>query len=88
MANHKSAEKRVRQTVNRRLRNKHVLTTMRTYIKRVRVAIEEGNADLANDTLKNATQALARAASQGVIHRNQASRKISRLTKAVAGLSK
>jgi small subunit ribosomal protein S20 len=88
VANHKSAEKRVRQTVNRRLRNKHVLTTMRTYIKRVRVAIEEGNADLANDTLKNATQALARAASKGVIHRNQASRKISRLTKAVAGLSK
>ena len=88
MANHKSAEKRVRQTVKRRLRNKHVLTTMRTYIKRVRAAIEEGNTELANSTLKSATQSLARAASKGVIHRNQASRKISRLTKAVANLSK
>jgi small subunit ribosomal protein S20 len=88
MANHKSAEKRVRQTVKRRLRNKHVLTTMRTYIKRVRAAIEEGDVAVANESLKVAAQALARASSKGVIHRNQASRKISRLTRAVAGLSK
>ncbi|MGC6417835.1 MAG: 30S ribosomal protein S20 [Bradymonadia bacterium] len=88
MANHKSAEKRVRQTEKRRQRNKHVLSTMRTYIKRVRVAIADGNAEDATERLKAATQALAKAASKGVIHRNQARRKISRLTKAVAGLAK
>ena len=88
VANHKSAEKRVRQTAKRRSRNKHVLSTMRTYIKRVRAAIEEGDAKTAGETLKDATKALARAAGKGVIHRTQASRKISRLTKAVAGLAK
>ena len=88
MANHKSAEKRVRQTEKRRQRNKHVLSTMRTYIKRVRVAIADGNAEDATERLKAATQALAKAASKGVLHRNQARRKISRLTKAVAGLAK
>ena len=88
MANHKSAEKRVRQTEKRRQRNKHVLSTMRTYIKRVRIAIADGNAEDATERLKAATQSLAKAASKGVIHRNQARRKISRLTKAVAGLAK
>ena len=88
MANHKSAEKRVRQTEKRRQRNKHVLSTMRTYIKRVRMAIADGNAEDATERLKAATQSLAKAASKGVIHRNQARRKISRLTKAVAGLAK
>ena len=87
MANHKSALKRVRQTVKRRARNRHVLTTMRTYIKRVRAAIESGDAAAAQDALGTATKALARAASKGVIHRNQASRKISRLTHAVRKLS-
>ena len=70
MANHKSAEKRVRQTEKRRQRNKHVLSTMRTYIKRVRMAIADGNAEDATERLKAATQSLAKAASKGVIHRN------------------
>ena len=61
---------------------------MRTYIKRVRIAIADGNAEDATERLKAATQSLAKAASKGVIHRNQARRKISRLTKAVAGLAK
>ena len=87
MANHKSALKRIRQTVKRRARNRHVITTMRTQIKRVRAAIESGNADEAQSLLGAATKALAKAASKGVIHRKQASRKISRLTVAVRKLS-
>ena len=87
MANHKSAEKRVRQTAKRRVRNRHILSTMRTYIKRVRVAIEEGNADEAQAKLKDAVSALARASSKGVIHRNHASRKIGRLTRAVNAIA-
>ena len=88
MANHKSAEKRVRQTITRRLRNKHVLTTMRSLIKKVRSAIEAGDASAAKETLKDAVSALSRASSKGVIHRNQASRKIGRLTRAVNAVAK
>ena len=88
MANHKSAEKRVRQTVKRRARNKHVLTSMRTHIKRVRLAVESGDAGAAQETLKAAVSALARASGKGVIHRNQARRKIGRLTRAVNALGK
>jgi len=88
VANHKSAEKRVRQTITRRLRNKHVLTTMRSLIKKVRSAIEAGDASAAKETLKDAVSALSRASSKGVIHRNQASRKIGRLTRAVNAVAK
>ena len=88
MANHKSALKRVRQTTRRRARNRLVLTSMRTNIKYVRAAIEAGNADEAQTRLEAAVRSLTRAADKGVIHRNQASRKIGRLVKAVGTLSK
>ncbi len=87
MANHKSALKRVRQTAKRRLRNRHVMTTTRTYIKRLRAAVDSGNAEEAKEALLLAVSALDRAATKGVIHRKQASRKIGRLTKAVNALS-
>ena len=88
MANHKSALKRVRQTGKRRLRNRHVLSTMRTYVKRVREAIEAGNAEEAKAALELTVSTIDRAAGKGVIHRNQAGRKISRLIRAVNALSK
>jgi len=80
MPNHKSAEKRVRQNDKRRLRNRAVMTTTRTFIKQARAAIDAGNADTIKDALSRATKALDAAVSKGVMHRNQASRKISRLT--------
>ena len=83
MANHKSALKRVRQTERRRVRNRLIITSMRTSIKRVRAALEEGNAAEASETLKAAVRELTRAAQKGVIHRAQANRKISRLVRAV-----
>ena len=83
MANHKSALKRVRQTERRRVRNRLIITSMRTSIKKVRVAIAEGNAAEANEKLQLAVRELTRAAQKGVIHRAQASRKISRLVRAV-----
>lgn len=86
MANHKSALKRVRQNVKRRARNRHVLTSMRTLIKRVRAAIEAGNSEEAKANLADAVRHLSRAADKGVIHRKQASRKIGRLTRAVNNL--
>ena len=51
VANHKSAEKRARQSLKRRARNRHVLSTMRTYIKQTRAAIAEGNAENAEAAL-------------------------------------
>ena len=83
MPNHKSAEKRVRQNAKRRLRNRHIVSTTRSYIKTLRNAIEKGDTEAAKTALPTAVNALNRAVTKGVMHRNQASRKISRLTVAV-----
>ena len=80
MANVASAEKRNRQRIKRRARNQSHLSTMRTYVKRVRTAIEAKDGKLA-DVLKAAVAVIDKAAQKGVIDRKTASRKISRLTK-------
>ncbi|MCA9682693.1 MAG: 30S ribosomal protein S20 [Myxococcales bacterium] len=84
MANHKQAEKRNRQRIKRRSRNLLHLSTMRTYIKRVRRAIADGDLETAKTTLPRALEAIGKASAKGVIHRNTASRYTSRLTVAVA----
>lgn len=83
MANHKSAKKRIRQNEKRRLRNRYWRSTMRSVIKRVRVAVEEGKTDEAESTLRLAIKTIGKVRSKGIIHRNQASRRISRLTRFV-----
>lgn len=87
MANHKSAIKRIRQTAKRTERNRYVRSTMRTHIKRVRTAVEAGDKDLAKAELLLAIKKIDKAASKGVIHKNQASRRVSRLTLLVNGLA-
>ncbi|MBW2617945.1 MAG: 30S ribosomal protein S20 [Deltaproteobacteria bacterium] len=87
MATHKSAEKRARQNEKRRLRNKAVQTGIKGGVKSVRQAIEAKNPEAAAQALTQVAPAIDKAASKGVIHRKTASRKVSRLTKAVAGLS-
>lgn len=82
MANVPSAEKRNRQRLKRRSRNLFHLTTMRTYVKRVRAAIESKDGKV-GDVLKAAVKIIDKAAQRGVIDRKAASRKISRLTHAV-----
>jgi small subunit ribosomal protein S20 len=84
VANHKQAEKRNRQRLKRRARNLVHLSTMRTYMKRVRKALESGDKETAQKTLPIALQAVAKAVSKGVIHRNTGSRYTSRLTRALA----
>lgn len=86
MANHKSALKRIRQTVKRTERNRYVKTTMRTYVRRVREAVEAGDKENATQLLRAAIVKIDKAASKGVIHKNQASRRVSRLTRLVNGL--
>jgi small subunit ribosomal protein S20 len=83
MANHKQAEKRNRQRIKRRARNLMHLSTMRTYMKRVRKALADGDLAAAKTTLPVALEAIGKANSKGVIHGNTASRYASRLTLAV-----
>ena len=87
MANNKSAEKRNRQALRRRMRNRFYRTRMRTAIKRVRLAVEEGNGELAKELLPTTLGLVDSTARKGVIHRNAAARTKSRLTKAVASLA-
>ena len=82
MANVASAEKRNRQRIKRRARNQFHLSTMRTYVKRVRTAIESKDGKVA-EILKAAVSVIDKAAQKGVIDKKAASRKISRLTKAL-----
>ncbi len=80
MANTKSAIKHIRTSERRRVRNRAVKTTARTYVKRARQAIFQSPAE-STAQITDAIQALDRAAQKGVIHRNNAARRKSRLIK-------
>jgi small subunit ribosomal protein S20 len=77
-----SAVKRHKQSLKRRARNRHVRSTVKSAVKEVRTVIEEGG-EKGAELLRNAASVIARAGSKGVLHRKTASRKISRLAKAV-----
>ena len=81
-----SAVKRARQAVKQNLRNKAVRSTIKTIIKKVEAAISSGNREEAGKALLEAIRAINKAASKGVIHKNTASRNISRLTRKVNAL--
>ena len=82
MANHKSALKRMRQSEKRRLRNRQVVSHMRSSIKKFHLEAEEGKSpETLQESLQRVSVIIDKAASKGVIHRNNASRKISRLTR-------
>ena len=83
MANHPSALKRHRQSEKRRLRNRAIKTRLRHLVREVRTALSTRDADAATKTLATATRALDKAVTKGVLHRNSASRRISRLAHAV-----
>ncbi len=86
MANHVSAAKRAKQNEKRRIRNRHVVTTCRSLVKKVRAALEANDAGNAATALADASAALASAASKGILHKNNASRRIGRLATQVAAL--
>lgn len=83
MANHKSALKRIKQNEKRNERNRHVRSTLRTFIKRVREAAAAKNPAAAKEALEAAIPVIDAAASKGVIHPSNASRNVSRLTRLV-----
>jgi small subunit ribosomal protein S20 len=84
LANTASAEKRNRQAQKRRTRNVQVRTGVKSAVKKVREALEKGDAAGAKQALAAAERTLGKASSKGVLHRNAVSRRISRLAKAVA----
>ena len=87
MAHHKSAIKRIRQNEKRNARNKHITSTLKTYIKRVREAVDAKDKEAAIVALKAAVPVIDASASKGVIHRSNAARNVSRLTKLVNQLN-
>ncbi len=87
MANHKSAEKRIRQTERRNEVNRRNRSRLRTQIKSLRAAIEAGNQDEAKTQLAKTVSVIDKAIQKGIIHHNAAARYKSRLTTTVNGMS-
>ena len=86
MANHKSAEKRIRQTEKRTATNRARKSRIRTFVKKVEQAIASGDKTAAATALQVAQPELHRGISKGVMHRNTVARKLSRLSAAIKGL--
>ena len=87
MANIKSAKKRIQVTLVRTERNKAIRSKVKTAIKKVESAFAANDKQLAKDNLKNAIVEITKAASKGVYHKNNASRKVARLSKAVDSIN-
>lgn len=87
MANHKSAEKRARQSIKRNSRNNSVQNAVRTFEKNLHKAIDAKSKDVA-EHLKAYTSRVMSAVTKGVIKKETASRKIGRLSARVAALTK
>jgi small subunit ribosomal protein S20 len=80
MPNHKSAEKRVRQSEKRRVINRSHRTKVRTYIKKLRVALDSGKSADVQTVLPDTISVIDKAVQKGVMHKNAAARYKSRLT--------
>ncbi len=87
MANIKSAKKRILVNRTKADRNKAIKSGVKTAIKKVYAAIDAKDVEAAKVALKDATTAIDKATTKGVYHKNNASRKVSRLTKAVNGMA-
>ena len=79
MANTASAKKRVRQTERRTAVNRSRVSRIRTFVKKVELALASGNAEEAKAAFEAAQPEIMRGVTKGVMHRNTASRKVSRL---------
>jgi small subunit ribosomal protein S20 len=86
MANHKSAEKRIRQTAKRTAVNRARVSRVRTFVKKVEAAIATGDKAMAASALQLAQPELHRAITKGVLHKNTVSRKLSRLATRIKAL--
>ena len=80
MANHKSSKKRILRNNKRNEINSNRISRIRTYIKKVETEISSENKDKANEAFKLAMPEIQRGVSKGLIHKNTASRRLSRLS--------
>jgi small subunit ribosomal protein S20 len=87
MAQHKSAKKRIRQTERRTAVNRARVSRVRNVIKKLETAIAAGDKSAAQAAFKEAQPEIQRGATKGVLHRNTASRKLSRLSAQIKKLS-
>ncbi len=87
MANTPQARKRIRRNDRRAVINGARVSRIRTFIKQLETALASGNKDDAKNALQKVQPELARGVAKGVLHKNTASRKLSRLTKRVAALA-
>ena len=83
MANIKSAKKRILVSEKKAARNQAAKSAVKTSIKKVEAAVAEGNKEAAQSALTDSISAISKSASKGIYHKNNASRKVSRLSKAV-----
>lgn len=88
MANTRSAKKRIRQNLKRRMLNRMHRTRARSAVRNGRQGVAAGEIEPARQAVREAVSQLDRAASKGVIHRNNAARRKSRLMKKLAALEK
>ncbi len=88
MANTASAIKRIKQNHKRRLRNRLFTVRARTYVKHARTVVDEGSAEDARQATLQAISALDKAAEKGIIHKNNAARRKSRLMRHLARMEK
>ena len=86
MANHKSSKKRILRNNKRNEINSNRISRIRTYIKKVETEISSENKDKANEAFKLAMPEIQRGVSKGLIHKNTASRKLSRLSNKIKAI--
>lgn len=86
MANHKSAIKRIRTSERRRVRNRVYISRARTEVKAARVEIENNDLPASREAVLRAIRTLDKAAEKGIIHKNNAARRKSRLMKRLIAL--
>ena len=79
MAHHKSAKKRILQNEKRRIRNRHIRTTLRSALKKFDQSLETQNAEELKTLTEKTISIIDKAASKGVIHPNKAARHVSRI---------
>ena len=86
MAQHQSAKKRIRRNARRAEVNRSRVSRIRTFVKKVEMAIDAGDKKVAADTLRAAQPELHRGVGKGVLHRNTVGRKISRLSSRIKAM--
>lgn len=86
MANHASAKTRIRRNARRAVINGARRNRIRTFIKKVEMAIANGDAKTANEALRNVQPEIQRGVAKGIMHKNTAARKLSRLSARIKAL--